>query len=340
MKRILVTGAGGGVGQGIIKSLRRIRDLDVEIVAADMSPLAAGLYAGDVATLVPAAKSPDYGDAIVDICRSHHIDYYLPGTDEELPFTSKNAARIESEVGTVLFICPPEAIAIADDKYLTYRFLTQHGFPAPNTWLPGEIDPDDVTYPVIVKPRNGFRSIGVTTIETPDALRERLKWNDQPVIQELVATRDDEYTCTIAATGGTLSCVLPLRRVLRSGDTYRASPVHHAGIEALVTDVARALGVCGSCNFQLRLDGDVPKIFEINSRFSGTTPLCAELGFNPAEFLIKTHLGMPYEPSIRYDVTVLRHWAEMIVPNSKLDQLAADGSLRPGVPETVDLGDR
>ena len=49
---ILVTGAGGGIGQGLIKSLKMIKDMDIKIIAADMSEFATGLYASDTAYLV------------------------------------------------------------------------------------------------------------------------------------------------------------------------------------------------------------------------------------------------------------------------------------------------
>ena len=44
MLNILVTGAGGGVGQGIIKSLKMIEDISINIITADMSELAAGHF--------------------------------------------------------------------------------------------------------------------------------------------------------------------------------------------------------------------------------------------------------------------------------------------------------
>jgi len=47
MLNILVTGAGGGVGQGIIKSLKMIQDIQMNIIAADMSELAAGNFFAD-----------------------------------------------------------------------------------------------------------------------------------------------------------------------------------------------------------------------------------------------------------------------------------------------------
>jgi len=49
---VLVTGAGGGIGQGVIKSLKMIKDMDIKIVAADMSELATGLFAADAAYLI------------------------------------------------------------------------------------------------------------------------------------------------------------------------------------------------------------------------------------------------------------------------------------------------
>ena len=62
MINVLVTGAGGGVGQGIIKSLHLIQDLDIRIVSADMDSLATGLYAGHVSYLVPACNVSNYLD--------------------------------------------------------------------------------------------------------------------------------------------------------------------------------------------------------------------------------------------------------------------------------------
>ena len=49
---ILVTGAGGGVGQGIIKSLKMIKDIEIKIIAADMHELSPGLYAADLLILL------------------------------------------------------------------------------------------------------------------------------------------------------------------------------------------------------------------------------------------------------------------------------------------------
>ena len=56
MLTVFISGAGGGIGQGVIKCLKQITDLDIRIIAADMSELAVGLYAADIAYKVPAVR--------------------------------------------------------------------------------------------------------------------------------------------------------------------------------------------------------------------------------------------------------------------------------------------
>ena len=145
-----------------------------------------------------------------------------------------------------------------------------------------------------------------------------------PIIQEYLP--GDEFTCTVAIYNGIVSDVVCLQRELRAGDTFRAFPVKNVKIEEYVKAIAIRLKINGSCNFQLRLNGvGRPVLFEINSRFSGTTPFCALLGFNPVEFCLKHHLGMPYESDVDYSKVVVRHWCEVVVEKEQLGQLRASG---------------
>ena len=318
MINILVTGAGGGVGQGIIKSIKLIDDLDIHVIAADMNPLASGLYGGNEAILVPAASASDYFDVISDICMKNNINYYFPGTDVELLKAADFASELFHKFQTETVVCPKSVIEISDDKYSTYKFLVDNGFDAPVTSFPNGTDLNSLQYPVIIKPRVGCRSIGVYKVNTIQDAKVAIGAVDGPVIQEYLA--GDEFTCTVVAVKDKISDVLCLKRDLRAGDTYRAFPEKNSVIEEYVKNLALKLGIYGSCNFQLRLDNGVPKLFEINSRFSGTTPFCAQLGFNPVEFYLKAKLEIPYESNINYDAMVLRHWTEVLVSKSIFNQ--------------------
>ncbi len=180
MIKTFVTGVGGGVGQGVLKSLRMIDDLDIEIVAGDMSPHAAGLYVADEAIIVPKASAPDYVDRVIEILRSREIDYYFPGTDVELLVCAENAERIREASGAEVVVSPVEAVRIADDKYKTCQFLRDHGLPHPATQLAEEADLDALDYPVVLKPRVGCRSIGVEIADSADAIRRRMQDRPRP----------------------------------------------------------------------------------------------------------------------------------------------------------------
>lgn len=317
MITILVTGAGGGVGQGIIKSLRLITDLNIKIIAADMSNTAAGFYGADYCYLLPSASDKTYIDEISRICKKNSVDYYFPGTDVELLLCAKEAGVINTKLGVKIIVSPLDLIEIADDKYKTVSFLKQNNFHHPITWLPDEVDLNSITYPVIVKPRIGCRSIGVYVVNSAQEALSAIEGLVNPIVQEYID--GDEFTCTVAIRHGVVSDVLCLRRDLRAGDTYRAFPVKDSVIEEYVRNIALTLGVDGSCNFQLRTSNGIPKLFEINSRFSGTTPFCSYLGFNPVEFCIKQDLEISYRSNIAYDKVILRHWSEVIIDQSELD---------------------
>ncbi len=341
MVNILVTGAGGGVGQGIIKSLKMINDLEINIIAADMSALATGMYASNKSYLVPACNSSKYMDRLSEIFEIENINYYFPGTDVELEFCAINKKMIKDKFDVQVVISNLEAIQIADDKYKTYKFLKDNDFYYPKTFLPSEKNSSEIKYPTIMKPAIGCRSIGVGIVHNKEELESRLLNEDGLVIQELIGSDDTEYTCTIVIVDDKVSDVLILKRILRSGDTFRAEPIKNEAITKYVTDVAIALKIDGSCNFQLRTDKNgIPKIFEINCRYSGTTPFCSQLGFNPVEFYLKSSMGIEYDYSINYDSVVLRNWSEVLVNKKIIEELDKTKTVSPQYNRKIDLFDK
>jgi len=332
MINILVTGAGGGVGQGIIKSLKMIKDLDIRIITADMSALATGLYAGHKAYIVPACNSEKYLEKLEEIFEAEKINHYFPGTDVELEFCAIKKNYIEKTFNVNTIISNVDAVRIADDKYLTFNFLKNNNFYHPQTFLPEEIKFQKLEYPLIVKPAIGCRSIGVSIVKNESELNSRLNTEKGLIIQELVGTSDDEYTCTIVIVGKKVSEVMILKRVLRSGDTFRAEPIKSEKLSNYVTEIALKLNINGSCNFQLRIDRNgIPKVFEINCRFSGTTPFCSQLGLNPVEFYLKNFMNIDYEYNINYNNIVLRHWSEVIVNKENIEMLDKNKSVEPTI---------
>jgi carbamoyl-phosphate synthase large subunit len=314
--KVLVTGAGALVGQGIIRSLIE-SSLSPVIVAADPSPLSAGLYWTSHRQLVPMARDPTYVQAFENILDRERPDAIIPGTDVELLLFADNRARWEERFGTHVIVSNPSVVRIADDKYLTYLFFRDHGFAAPDSCLPGEESAliERVGFPLIVKPRVGARSVGVEKVQTKDELTRALAAREGLVIQECVATERAEYTAGTLTFEGRCEASIVMRRDLRDGNTYRAYVEAFPELNVEVCRMAEALGTHGPANFQFRLDAQGrAKVFEINMRFSGTTPLRMRAGFNEVEMTLRRTLrNEPIkQPSVQ-PMTILRHFTETVV---------------------------
>jgi len=322
MINILVTGAGGGVGQGVIKSLNLIKDLSVNIYAADMSEFAAGLYFTENRELVPPISSSQYIEKIISLCQHHRIDYYIPGTDLELELCAQNREQIYSLSKTKVVVSGIELIKIGNDKLLTADTLKKLDFPFAKTINAADwTSSHNFIFPVIVKPKIGCRSIGVSLEQNYIGVENRIAQEKNLVIQEHIGNPNNEYTCTVVVCRGRVIGSLALKRDLRSGDTFRAFPVNNEGLTNFIEDLALKLNVEGSINIQLRMRDNEPVVFELNCRFSGTTPFCSLLGFNPVEAYIKSDLNIKYKYAVDYDSIILRNWQEKKISKKEVDDL-------------------
>ena len=317
--KVLVTGAGALLGQGIIRALRA-STLSAEIIAVDPSPLAAGLYWADRAHLVPMANAPNYLPALRRILERERPDAVLVGTDVELPILSAHADALEDEHETFIVVSNPRVIEIANDKWRTFEFMRDHGFDHPRSCLPGDEERliDEVGYPLIVKPRVGARSIGLQMVRDRETLRRAIAAVPNAVIQECVGTPETEYTAGTMTFGSDCASIV-MRRDLRDGNTYRGFVEVYPELNEIVQRMALALQAFGPANFQFRLDGDKAKVFEINGRYSGTTPLRMHAGFNEVEIALRyLLLGEPlHQPTIHPRI-ILRHWSETVVESHEL----------------------
>lgn len=320
---VLVTGAGAGIGQSIIKSVRLSR-LKTRLIAVDNSHLSAGLYRADAAYLVPLAREKKYIKKIIEISKQEKINIIFPGTDVELKALALNKKKIESAAHAQVIISSPKTVSIADDKWQTVNFLKNNGLPYPKSWL-GAIGDDvsgDAKFPLVVKPRVGARSIGFSIINSPRELENKIRSIKNPIIQEYLPQNDREYTCGAFFYKGQSYGVITAKRWLRNGDTYKAIFKHDKELEKFIARVGKKLNISGPCNFQLRKTQKGPTIFEINSRFSGTSGAASFLGFNVANALMQTVcLGRPPKKLSFKEAYMFRYWNEVLTDLRQIKKL-------------------
>jgi carbamoyl-phosphate synthase large subunit len=92
---VLVLGVGGNVSQSSSRRCARDRRRS-RIVAACISPISAGLYAGDVALLSPRADEAGFADWVADVCLREHVDGVFSGVEPVLLALAPHAASLRA----------------------------------------------------------------------------------------------------------------------------------------------------------------------------------------------------------------------------------------------------
>src|SRR3989338_189621 len=151
MSYVLITAAGGGVGQSIIKCLEGSRYV---LLATDAEPLSAGLYTVHKAFKIPYASDPSYIEALLTICEKEKCQLLFPGSDIELYKISIHKDEFRQH-GVTAVVSDTKVVEMCDDKYATYCFLIQNGFKAPNTIRLGSRDISEMKLPLVLKPMRG-----------------------------------------------------------------------------------------------------------------------------------------------------------------------------------------
>ena len=191
------------------------------------------------------------------------------------------------------------------------------------TFLQSEVDDaldvKELHFPMIVKPRNGYRSVDVHLVNDKTELNDKIHSTLNPVIQEYIGTEKTEYTCGVIAFNGDVKKSIVLNRTLKDGNTITTYLDHNFPviIKDYIENVSKKLGHFGVCNFQLRVDKGVPKIFEINARHSGTTYIRSMYGFNEIEYIINYVL---FNREIEFELSegkTVRFFDEFFIPKLK-----------------------
>lgn len=266
------------------------------VVAVDSQRASSAFQLADESFVVPRCASPEFLPEVLELCRRKDIRLVVPTIDPELAIWASVRDACRERDGMAVAVSSPKVIEIATDKAETNCWLRDNDFPA-TSQLPLErvlrSRPADV-FPVIVKPRRGSSSIGVSVVRDLETLRAVATPDD--VIERLAP--GTEYTIDVlVGSDGRTRCALPRRRVeVRSGEVSKAVVERRADLVALATEIGDVLpGAYGVLNIQVMRDDEsgACQIIEINPRFGGGFPLTAAAGGRYPTWLIEEILGLP-----------------------------------------------
>lgn len=344
--RVLVTGVGGrSFGNQILHALLLLGD-KYHIVTTDADSFSFGLYETPHRYIVPLANSTDYIPAISRLVKRENIDVILPGTEAETLVLAKHK-KLFSESDCTIISSPAEVVKLCDDKKNIHNWLNANGFATPKTAPPSEWPQlvDEVGFPIIGKPTKGSggsRNVAILNdTEEVNRYLEAVPNKKEIIFQEYIGTPEDEYTVgvLISKSANVIDSIVIHRKLIGlslytertvNNKTYALSTGYSQGfivkdnlIQKTCEDLALKIGIRGPANIQLRISDKKVVIFEVHSRFSGTTSIRADAGFNEPDVLIKNFLLGEEIEALDYqsDTAAIRAFRNILVPVSDLNNI-------------------
>jgi carbamoyl-phosphate synthase large subunit len=295
-----------------------------EVIAVDASPLAAALYSADEYALVPRSDSPDFLDAMLELCTRKHIGLIVPTRDEELPLFARYRPTF-AEQGVTVLVAAPEVIERCQDKRQFQEFCRAHGFntPAPVDWA----TPGPEPLALFIKPRRGKGSAHAQRVDSLSALEALSSHADELVLQRFVAA--PEYTVDLFSDfAGRVISVVPRERMLVvGGESFIARTVRIPEISEQSIKLAQALGLVGHNAIQCFFDGKLVQFIEVNARYGGGANLGFAAGANTPAFLADLLHGAELEPQIgayQEDLVMLRFTDDVFLHQARGESMIVE----------------
>jgi carbamoyl-phosphate synthase large subunit len=294
MKNILVSGASGIVGYGILRSLKR-SGKELRLIGTTIYDDSIAEAFCDIFEKAPPTDDPKYLNWLLDIINKHDIKLLFPGIEVDMYKWVEHIPAIEKG-GAKALLNRAELISLCKDKWLFYESLK--GIKSPyriETTLESDFDAlvNTFSLPFLLKPRRGFGSKGIVKVNDRDTfLRHSPGIGPVLMAQEFVGNDNEEYTTSAFCDGnGGFYCSMTLRRKLsKDGFTEKAEVVELDGINEAIRTLCNHYKPEGPTNFQFRVHNGMLKLLEINPRISSATSIRSAFGYNESQMAIEYFL--------------------------------------------------
>jgi carbamoyl-phosphate synthase large subunit len=327
--KILVSGAGGDVGQGVLKALVSSQ-LDIQLYTTCINPHSSWLHMGIISFVAPPSANEDYVTYLIRLIHRFGIQVFFPTVDSEIPKIAREKARIEMETGALVFVDDLFKVSICDDKFNTAEFLRHNNFAYPKSAIADGQSARDLAvhlgYPLIVKNRSGKGNHNVYQVNDATELEQRFGTADF-VVQEWLDPVCGEYTSGLyLGDDGEIKGICTFRRKLKYGSTFIAERIIDPILEKPLEDIARKLGM-KYLNIQSMRRGSELVPFEFNGRLSGTTAMVSKV-FNAPEMFIRERLLRENLARVdnSYVFVAMRYYEEVYATPDQIDNLMVRSS--------------
>lgn len=257
---------------------------------------------------VPTATKSTFVPSLRDLAAVIEADLLIPGVDEELVELARHRASFG---GTSVVLPEEDFVETMRDKQTCAYWLNGFLQAAPFTENLAD-GRKNIVDPVIVKPRVGRGSRGVSKIHSSEeliSLKASLGDDCKNYVQQEYLAGSEYSVQVVVDQEGSLAAVVPARILRKKGITLEAVIDHQAQIFETCLSIYHEWPSAGIFNVQGKLvpnRGFVP--FEINPRISTTFCLAFAAGVD----LIELHLEGSRDLRLgKEGVSLRRYWSNV-----------------------------
>jgi carbamoyl-phosphate synthase large subunit len=310
---VLLPGAGGTAAICALKSLR-LADFAGRIVTTDADPLSPGFYLADAYAVLPPISDPQFFARALEVIEREQVSLILPTSGFDILVYSQRRAELEQR-GVVVAMSDYSAIENCVDKW-RFHLLVHERFPVPSTTL----DPKKcLNFPCFVKPVRGKGSRGIALCRDAAELAGHVAVRQDLLIQEYLP--GEEYTIDVLSDlkGRPLVAVPRARLATKEGISVKGKVVHEPYMQQLCLELADFLRLKGPTCMQMKRAADgTCKFLEVNPRMGGGTIFATLAGVNFAMLLVALARGETVHIPPFHELTVLRYYEEVVVPEESV----------------------
>jgi len=324
MPKVLVTDAEQGrIPLNITRSLGR-KKINV-YVAGDMkiaTPYFSTYCKKKVVYPSISLRPTKFRKFIFRYIRKEKFDVVLPVMNEAVLFFSKYKEELSKF--TSIPLVDYDKMILAMDKSNTLNIAKKMKIPHPKTYYPDNIIDlkqikDDLTYPIIIKPKKGFGALGVKLCHTKRQLTRKYKIISKtygsPLVQEYIPDGGDAIGVSCLFDYNNKEKAVFTHKRLRQypisgGPSTLRESIQHKEAEEIAIRLLKKLKWTGVAMVEFKIDprDGKPKLMEINPRFWGSISLPIFAGIDFPYLLYKLAIEGKIKKVKRYEIGVRSVW--------------------------------
>lgn len=306
---VLLTSAGRRAY--LVRYFQEARDLlggAGKVVVANTDLDAPAAQVADHAVRVPASWDPAYVPTILQICHEHSIRLLCSLHDLDTYFLAPHAPTLR-QAGVVPMLPDSDWSRRTLDKMECSRYLQAQGFDVPwtDTSLQNAqaaIARKEIDFPLLIKARHGFGSLGLTRCHSLDELnwyfQRTQKQLEQHPLVGILSESSKQLVLIQQEVSGQEYCVDVVNDLkgeyaahfvgevhgMRAGETDQLTTVSTEPLGHMVRRVSRLTRHLGIWGLDLIVEGNRNWVVDVNPRFTGDYPFQHLAGANvPATLL-------------------------------------------------------